>query len=635
MYSGSSAAALPLILRDSGCFWPRPHHWLRRAKRIVRALIFGQMVLMSCLCAPRSEATVIDTGEVVVGPTGDLEIGVVTLGKRVVDGQDDGPYTSATLGVGTGSEGELDLLNGARFNSTGPMTVGLLGRGGVDASGRSLLETGGAILGSDQWPPAGAAGGRVTLDGSSWRNTGTLRIGRSSTVEVRKGSSVSTDGIRLFGSNGPGTRLEINGSRVVNSGSTSLAHGLPGSSLIIRNGGWLSDSGGEFNFGSTMLVTGTGSTWETGALTGGSHGGRIDVQSGGQIIAVSAAILSEQSVSVAVDGHGSALRVVDQLKIGGCCNVGSVRLDATSGGLIQSGSMVIGTVSGPGRLSVVGNGSRFETGLLEIGNSALPLPSSLILDSGATAVTHDAYIGCGVECGVSVNGSGSMWTSAGTVHVGRVSSGQLLPARIDVTNDGVVEIANRTVIEGPGRLTLLDGTIATPVVEIAGGIVSGVGIVQGSIINAGRVAPGEEAGNPIVSPGPLAIGDLRVSEGYTQLSTGALDITLAGSDGNASDRLLVEDAAVLAGLLDVSVLSTYTAALGDTFDLLVAGEIVGEFDQVALPALPGQLAWKLDYLVDGKGPDVVRLQAVPEPGTALLVGLGMMLTSTWRRPVAA
>jgi T5SS/PEP-CTERM-associated repeat protein len=586
--------------------------------RLRRSLVAAALVVG---VATHASGQVVDTGEVVVGAGGDLQIGITTTGSRVVDGVADGPYPSATLGVEAGSVGELGLLNGAGFSTTGAFVVGEMGQGLVSLSGQSQLETGGARLGQSSTSLVTSFGNSVVLDDSSWINTGLLEIGLQSRVELFNGSSLSTDGITLRGWNGTGTRLTIDGSSVVNTGTTSLVQFVNGSTLTIQNGGHLSDAGGQFNLGSTVLVTDPGSLWQTGALTGGSHGGLLDIQAGGRVLADSVALLSEQVVRMQVNGAGSTLDVTGEFALGGCCNIGTGIGDVTGGGLLRSATTVLGNTAGAGILTIAGSGSQLDTGLLDIG---IAMPdvgygrSSLTVSAAATATTTDAYIGCGAECSVFVDGPGSLWTSTGTVYVGRESGGTLWAGAVEVTQGSRVDVAQQMVIESTGRLALLAGTVTSPLVDVAGGLLSGDGTIDGSLTNAGTLAPG------------AGVGALLITGDLTQDPAGTLSIELGGTSAGATyDVLTVLGTSFLGGALEVLLEPGFVPALGDRFDVLVGNDLVGAFDAFVGLDLGGGL--RLD---PRRTPTGFSLVAVPEPGTGMLVGLGLVWLAGRRRRLA-
>jgi hypothetical protein len=87
------------------------------------------------------------------------------------------------------------------------------------------------------------------------------------------------------------------------------------------------------------------------------------------------------------------------------------------------------------------------------------------------------------------------------------------------------------------------------------------------------------------------------------------------------DRLSVAGKLTLDGTLSVELIDGFEPLVGDRFDIISAGSLRGAFDDVALPALTGDLFWEMD-----SGGDRVTLsvQAVPEPGSLALLALGAL-----------
>jgi hypothetical protein len=110
---------------------------------------------------------------------------------------------------------------------------------------------------------------------------------------------------------------------------------------------------------------------------------------------------------------------------------------------------------------------------------------------------------------------------------------------------------------------------------------------------------------------------------------------LAGVDYDVLD---VTNTAFLAGTLSIGLLGTYLPSAGASFDILLAEEISGGFDQLVPLGSASDYSWSLELLVDASdSQDVLRLIAgsklavqVPLPGTLGLLFAGLMIAL--RRP---
>lgn len=131
---------------------------------------------------------------------------------------------------------------------------------------------------------------------------------------------------------------------------------------------------------------------------------------------------------------------------------------------------------------------------------------------------------------------------------------------------GIIQIA------AGGHIRLQAGTVSALSLELNGGTLSGQGHVAGEIINAGIVAPGNSA------------GELHISKDYVQTASGTLEIEIGGLEAETQyDQLWVNGTAALNGTLDVSFLPGLSAAQDSTFDVLMAEQFVGSFDQIIVP----------------------------------------------------
>ncbi len=255
------------------------------------------------------------------------------------------------------------------------------------------------------------------------------------------------------------------------------------------------------------------------------------------------------------------------------------------------------------------------------------LPDTYVVTFNGAATTDDALVtsgdvtfalgghtytvtGAGTEAlvvGLLPEKSAALVVSNGSLVVDRArigahpaSDGTLVvdgaAAALDVQNDA--EIGAR----GTGALVLrADGTaVAGGELRVfAGGALRGDGQVTGNVISQGLVAPGEAA------PAALAVtGDYDQQAGGSV--EGRLEIDIEGPvSGDEYDVLAVTGQATLAGNLVVSLGGGFEPMLGDTFTILTAGSIVGEFDLAFLPELGSGLVMILSYVESGDSASVV------------------------------
>ena len=164
-----------------------------------------------------------------------------------------------------------------------------------------------------------------------------------------------------------------------------------------------------------------------------------------------------------------------------------------------------------------------------------------------------------------------------------------------------------------------------------GGTLS-VGNFTGDLVNnGGTLAPGS-------SPGTT-----NITGNYSQSIDSVYAAELGGTAPGEFDVLDVAGVATLNGRLDVTLFDLgggeFNPSLGDSFDILLAETISGEFDYYMLPTLDEGLRWDVSYLADEiDSTDIVRLsvEAVPIPPSVWLFGSGLLgLIGIARRKKAA
>jgi hypothetical protein len=136
-------------------------------------------------------------------------------------------------------------------------------------------------------------------------------------------------------------------------------------------------------------------------------------------------------------------------------------------------------------------------------------------------------------------------------------------------------------------LSVFDGSLSALSVVLNGGVLKGTGTVQGNVINAAEVDPGD-------SPGTLSItGD------YTQTSAGVLNVEIGGTSAGSFDQLTVSGTATLAGTLNVQNVNGFVANPGNAFPILTFGARNGDFAaENGLNTVTGQVLVPTYHSVD-------------------------------------
>jgi hypothetical protein len=251
---------------------------------------------------------------------------------------------------------------------------------------------------------------------------------------------------------------------------------------------------------------------------------------------------------------GSYVDVVGDLILSGTAFLGNPP-GTTSGELIFSspgsqtvtggGTILMGSSSMNGVLKTVPGGILTldpSIAMFALGGS-LGGPSSTL--SIGTAATNEGSIS--VLGGGSVTASSS-FTSSGAVMIGPGST---------FTTAG-------TFAQTGGTITLASGgTLAAPLVDVAGGTLSGSGTISGDLLNEATVAN--------VAPSGAV---LTVTGAYTQTSAATLVLGVGPTAGTL-DSLAVGGNVTLDGTLVLAPMGGYTPSPGDTLVVLTFGSNSG------------------------------------------------------------
>jgi fibronectin-binding autotransporter adhesin len=609
--------------------------------------------------------------------------------------------------------GTLDVEGGSTFNSNaGPDSNagGTLDIGGAGSTvlvnsldntgGQITVESGGemdndGVLTNNN---AGATIGQILLDSGGILNTDNNVVSEGN-ITIQGGSTMTAnDNAKLFSNNAGLVVVQNAGSQLrtfnlTNAvGATMKANG--GGTIILAAGGALTNLGtlvadpggviqtagaGDNNSG-TILVSGTGSAFNTGATptTWGAlnngFGASFSITSGG----TSSMASMNNMGSVTVSGANSLLYIdlpansgqngqlgnnggnVD-ISAGGKVEVGSYNgygnVTADSGGsflsagigptddtvdgvitALNTGSVTFGESlvnEGGGTLNVTGGGigapNTVMTIMGELKNSATINVSggNAVLNLNGMATTGGAVTVQGLPGAISKVNSNGQWTIGGTanLYVGRF--GNVDPPSI--TTAGTVTVEPQGVLTADtyiqtGGGTQVDGTLGGTISN-QGGTIDGGGFIVGTL----------DASGGTIKPGGIDLGSdvLTISDAYSQEADATLNIGIAGV-GN-SDSLLVSDgdATLNGGDLYLSLSPTYVPQIGDTFVVIDAPD--------AVDLNEGFNVQQSEYYSDGHfeagyTPTTAYVEfvvSVPEPASfGAMAGISMLLAMRRRRRAA-
>ena len=583
------------------------------------------------------------TGDsVVLSGTGKLTVGE---GGMIFWPSTDYYYTNSSyIGIDT----DVEIINGGmlrtiladrgvQFNG---VTTGAL----LDVAGPGAIQ----FNSSNDFSALNQRGGRV-INFNSSSNTATVNVAAGSSLENATLGDANVGGF--------GGTLTIAGSADIsivdayrsfggilyNSGTTTLrAAGLGGyirntagsTSLFVDelfSGRIQSDSGSVQMGGlssNSILVSGTDAVLRTG---------------GDGSIVVTSNMTVDSAASMSINNDGYRVDINGVLQNSGNITVnqlyneyyyirdGGINWNLNNSGYVSLQGKMYGSMTNTSTGRIIMNGRNM--GLID-NTAGGQLDIVSLLNEGqvnTTAISVNANV---YNYGsIAVNGSytqdgGALDNYSQFSADSMLINGGFVGARGTIQTDtgflrGTFQVANDVVVQNTARLQINGDLSATNVVLNTGAALSGKGNITANLSNSGQVEPGEWPG---------ALGTLTINGDYTQNADGVLLIEIGGLLDGQYDVLDIAGTASLGGTLDVSLsdpgTGVFAPALNDSFDILSAESILGDFDSFLLASLGNGLAWQLDLFADEIGTtDVLRLSvvsAVPVPAAVWLFGSGLL-----------
>lgn len=519
---------------------------------------------------------------------------------------------SVLVGAFAGSDGTYNMVGGSLI--AGALRVGHEGKGVFNQTG-GLLESLFIFVG-DAGPDAD---GTYILNGGTIDVVHTLSVAQIESIgrfEHRGGAVVNASKLDVGGNQGAiGTYVFESGS--INVGRLQV--GLQGETNP-EDGTLINESVGRFEH--TGGVVNVSERLSLGQSTGGVG---TYVLSGGT--------LNAEGVDLG-DGHDAHF---DQSA--GVSNVAT--FDIARGTVSPGGNDVFATLSGgeahTGRLWIGDmrfvRGGYFEqtagthtVNRLYLGvDGEYRLHGGLLVLDGSVGLSLGAIVGDGTAATFQLADGGyadfdeTTFTNVGGIDfVGGTNSLVTFAAGVDPTSifasfttAGIVHVAgqNLNIASGQG--------------------IGGTGEIDGSVVNAGSINPGN-------SPGLLSVlGD------FDQLAEGSLTVELAGTDiGNPTDaddpvdpefdRLVASGAATLSGELVVVLLEGYIPDASDAFVILSAASVAGQFTNAIERVVFNEGSFAVTYNASTVVLSDFQSSAIPTPGS-FVVMLGLLLASAPRR----
>jgi autotransporter-associated beta strand protein len=494
-----------------------------------------------------------------------ISSGIVTnAANMVLDGPNSNIYrdmgsTSALVNFTTNAvAGSLTVRNGRNFATTAAFT----NDGTLTVGARSVFRTSSLTNFADN-----------TLTGGTYVLSGTLQFDNA---DIRTNAAT----IVLEGPLG----------EIVDQ---AFADGLADWAVNAIEGTFVLRSGRSFTVASAFTNDGTlsiaaGSTFQTPYLTNFADttltGGTYVVQG---TLQFNDADIQTNASTLVLDG--TAARIVNQADADALAHFATN--DAVGSFTIRNGRnfTAASTFTNRGNLTIAA-GCTFRTltltsfssttltegtyvvgGTLQFNNADIRTnAASLVLDGPSARIVNQADADALAHFTTNTVGGSFL------IQIGRnfTTPGAFSNAGNVVVGAGTVFTTSRAYNQMSGGRTILNGgTLAATntVVIQPGSTLSGSGIIQASVVNAGQIDVG----------GPGTAGRLAIPGDFTQLDTGVLSMELGGLvPGSSYDQLDIGGTALLGGTLNIALLDDFFVHEVDSFQVLKYGARSGDFAQI-------------------------------------------------------
>jgi hypothetical protein len=200
-----------------------------------------------------------------------------------------------------------------------------------------------------------------------------------------------------------------------------------------------------------------------------------------------------------------------------------------------------------------------SAGVVDLAGAALG-PLSVMLDGSNVTIAGDLLVSGQVALGANVTLTGELQTANIVTNAHFASGGQnFIDSSATVGGTGDVVVDNGT------QLNLEDNVL--------------IGI---DVENAGRVEVGYLPAIPSIDL--TTPGDATIRGAFSQNAVGTFGVDLGGLlPGSQHDQLNVVQTATLAGSIQARLLEGFTPVLGQSFTVLTAGSVVGQFATLLQP----------------------------------------------------
>ena len=506
-----------------------------------------------------------------------------------------------TLVVGDHGLGELYLTEAAEYTNGGKLIVGrhAHGHGIVGLYDASFMNVDDLILGEEH----DAIGEMIVDSGSTLIINNMTVVGEHGEGELRvEGGGSATTGNTAVGehagSTGTATVTGTGSSWTVQSNLLAGVHGI--GNVNVENGGTLVVTGPQIILGEeedghgALTISTAGNLSFSGGIIAGAFGSGVFALQAGAVYTASEVIVGEENTGIGDLNIelASHLQVTGELIVAAH---GNANLNLRNGSILTTHETIVGEHLTSAALVFVETASTWNTQELIIGDSGIVNMSVL---SGASIHAHEIivaeHVGSFVEW--AIDGEDSAVHADGLFLGGwNMHSGG--GAEVVVSDQAHLFVEHELIVWQTAEISALSGgvTVGEDTTHAANGNVrvnshgelGGLGTIEADVLNAaGQVAPGHLE----------TTGILHVIGDYTQEANAALEIEIASA--SSYDALDVTGDMLLAGDLHVTLQNDFLPSVGQVFQILEWGTLLGEFAHLELPTLPTALVWDDSELYD-------------------------------------
>jgi hypothetical protein len=510
-----------------------------------------------------------------------------------------GTATWASGNIGTVGGGTFNNLSGATFtnltngtfhptfNNAGTLTVNGGGVTNIDTlnnAGTVTLQNGTLNLGNfNQFAgTTDLVGQTLTANNMAWSG-GVIQKGQIDAVNsllLAGASPMSLDNATL---NNQGSADWISGD--IGSAGGSTFNNLSGASFTASSDATFNTT---FDNPGTFTLVGSAVT----DINTMNNSGTVDLQTG----TLDAGTYTQSAGQTALGGN--TFNVKDMTWNGGAIQ---------GGGQLNAGNSLV--ITGPAYKSLdAGTINNFGTTTWTGGN----------VDSSGGGVFNN-QIGAsfsaqtGAAFHATLNNAGVLGVNAGTAPaIDTVNNSNVVSFNGAGLNTGLyVQTAGKTHLGGHAL------NASNPVQLLGGGLFDG-GTVSADLMNGAQITIG-------------GTGTLTVNGTYTQMSTGALNLAIAGPNSGQFNQLIASGTAILGGNLNVTFVNGFTARQQDSFPLVGAGAIPTPFATVTINkggSIPLEMIYSAHTAALAPVPPPLPTYSGPPITSSFGSGLGYLLRSS-------